>query len=509
MQQVKKWGMFIMRKIVSTLLAIMLMVSMLPASADSLTLGVTYEIFVGSFSDANGDGIGDLQGIIDHLDYIASLGVRQIWLTPIHPSPSYHKYDVTDYYAVDPDFGTLDDFDHLTAACDELGITVILDLVLNHSSNQHPWFTAACDDMFFSRTGDTTDWYVFYEEEGTNRHKISGCNWWYEGQFGSHMPDYNLDSESLRTEFASIIAFWQSHGVGGFRLDAVTSYYTGASASTADFMRFICETAKANDPDCYLVGEAWTDEANILTLYESGIDSLFNFPAADSTGRFVKGGLNGSGATVASLQADWNQRLHAVSPDSLDAPFLSNHDMARARGMLRSKVGNEQAAALLYLLMPGVPTVYYGEELGMSGSGIDENKRLPMVWSSDESTWCKAPADADKAQRLTEGVAEQTDDPDSLLNFYRHLIALRNLAPELTRGEMQALDGGNAAICLYTVTNGGSKVAVAINVSQEDTIDVDLQSLGTCTLVGTVGMADRDESSVTLSPLSCAILRTE
>ncbi len=498
-----------MRKIISALLAIMLMVSVLPASADSPTLGVTYEIFVGSFSDANGDGIGDLQGIIDHLDYIASLGVRQIWLTPIHPSPSYHKYDVTDYYAVDPDFGTLDDFDHLTAACDELGITVILDLVLNHSSSQHPWFTAACDDMFFSRTGDTTDWYVFYEEEGTNRHKISGCNWWYEGQFGSHMPDFNLDSESLRAEFASIITFWQSHGVGGFRLDAVTSYYTGASASTADFIRFICETAKASDPDCYLVGEAWTDEANILTLYESGIDSLFNFPAADSTGRFVKSGLNGSGATVASLQADWNQRLHAVSPDSLDAPFLSNHDMARARGMLRSKVGNEKAAALLYLLMPGVPTVYYGEELGMSGSGIDENKRLPMVWSSDESTWCKAPADADQAQRLTEGVAEQTDDPDSLLNFYRHLIALRNLAPELTRGEMQALDGGNAAICLYTVTDGGSKVAVAINVSQTDAIDVDLQSLGTCTLVGTVGMADRDESSVTLSPLSCAILRTE
>ena len=389
-----------MRKFLSGILSLLLLMGLLPAaSAEEPALGVTYEIFVASFQDSGSDGIGDLQGIIDRLDYLQSLGVRQIWLMPIHPSPSYHKYDVLDYYAVDPSYGTLDDFDRLTAACKERGIRVILDLVLNHSSSSHPWFLAACDDKFFSRTGETTDWYVFYPEEGNARHKISGCSWWYEGQFGSHMPDFNLDSESLRAEFAKIITFWQSHGVGGFRLDAVTSYYTGANASTADFLRFVCETAKANDPDCYLVGEAWTDEATILTLYESGIDSLFNFPASDSTGRFVKAALAGKSSTVASAQADWNARIRAVSPASVDAPFVSNHDMARARGMLRSKVPNEKAAALLYLLMPGVPTVYYGEELGMSGSGSDENKRLPMVWSSDAATQCKAPAAADQAQR--------------------------------------------------------------------------------------------------------------
>ena len=283
-----------MRKFLSGILSLLLLMGLLPAAyAEEPALGVTYEIFVASFQDSGGDGIGDLQGVIDRLDYLQSLGVRQIWLMPIHPSPSYHKYDVLDYYAVDPSYGTLDDFDRLTAACKERGIRVILDLVLNHSSSSHPWFLAACDDKFFSRTGETTDWYVFYQEEGNARHKISGCAWWYEGQFGSHMPDFNLDSESLRAEFGNIIAFWQSHGVGGFRLDAVTSYYTGANASTADFLRFVCETAKANDPDCYLVGEAWTDEATILTLYESGIDSLFNFPASDSTGRFVKAALAG------------------------------------------------------------------------------------------------------------------------------------------------------------------------------------------------------------------------
>lgn len=500
-----------MRKLLAFLLTLLMCLSALPAALgeESATplLGVTYEIFVGSFQDSNGDGHGDLQGIIDRLDYIESLGVKQIWLMPIHPSPSYHKYDVTDYYAIDATYGTLDDFDRLVAACKERGISIILDLVLNHSSSAHPAFLAACDDKFFSRTGDTTDWYVFYEEEGNARHKISGCSWWYEGQFGSHMPDYNLDSESLREEFARIITFWQSHGIAGFRLDAVTSYYTGATASTASFLRFLSDTAKANDPNCYLVGEAWTDESTMLSLYESQVDSLFNFPASDSTGRFVKAALNAKGAALASAQAEWNEKLRAVSPASVDAPFLSNHDMARARGMLRSKVANEKAGALSYLLMPGVPTVYYGEELGMSGSGRDENKRLPMVWSGDTATWCTAPADADQEQRLKEGVAEQDSDPDSLLNCYRQLIALRNKAPELTRGTMTALDGGNDAICFYTVTDVDSTVAVAINLSQKDTLLVSLSDFSDFDLLGTYGDASIQDAAAQLPPLSCVLLR--
>lgn len=499
-----------MRRVLTLLLCLSLAFGLLPsalAEEASPAPGVTYEIFVASFQDSDGDGCGDLQGIIDRLDYIESLGVKQIWLMPIHPSTSYHKYDVMDYYAVDPSYGTLDDFDRLVAACEERGIAVMLDLVFNHSSSAHPWFLAACDDKFFSRTGETTDWYVFYEEEGNARHKVSGCAWWYEGQFGSHMPDFNLDSETLRQEFANIITFWQSHGVRGFRLDAVTSYYSGANASTASFLSFLCETAKANDPDCYLVGEAWTDESTILSLYESQIDSLFNFPAADSTGRFVNAAIKAKGAALATLQADWNAKLRAVSPSSLDAPFLTNHDMARAYGMLRGQLAYEKAGALAYLLMPGVPTVYYGEEIGMSGSGRDENKRLPMVWSSDQSTWCKAPTDADQNQRLKTGVSEQDSDPDSLLNWYRQLIALRNLAPELTRGEMTALDAGNAAVAFYTVADGDSTVAVMINLSQKDDATVDLTALGDFALVGALGEAVLDGTSALLPPLSCAIVR--
>ncbi len=502
-----------MRRLWTILLSLLLALSPLTGcagAADSAPTTVMYEIFVASFQDSDGDGCGDLRGVMDRLDYLQSLGVSHLWLMPIHPSPSYHKYDVTDYYAVDPDYGTLEDFDALAAACHERGMRLVMDLVFNHSSSAHPWFLAACDDQLFHRDGKTADWYVFSDAPANNFHKVSGCAAYYEGQFGSHMPDFNLNSESLRAEMANIIRFWQGHGADGFRLDAVTSYYVGAAESTVDFLRFLCETARQNDPDCYLVGEAWTNDVTILNLYQSGIDSLFNFPASDSTGLLVKAALSGKGAAVATALSTWNERVKAASPRSVDAPFLSNHDQARARGMLRSKVPNEKAAAMLYLLLPGLPVVYYGEELGMSGSGRDENKRLPMVWSADASTWCDAPADADQPQRLKEGAAEQDTDADSLLNCYRALIALRAQAPELLHGQMTALDGGDSAICFFRVDEGAHAVAVAVNVSQSATLTVPLTAVEGATLSGSYGEGvSLTAEGLLLPPLSCALLRVK
>ncbi len=472
--------------------------------------GVAYEIFVGSFADSDGDGLGDLNGIEERLDYIASLGVDMLWLTPIHPSPSYHHYDVTDYCAVAPEFGTLEDFDSLTAACKARGIGVILDLVVNHTSSEHPWFLEACRALGAGEDSPLIDWYGF--TRGGGDHDAPGAEgWFYEGRFGYHMPDLNLDNEAVRDEIARIIAFWQAHGVAGFRLDATTSYYTGAPGKNAGFVRFICETARANDPDCYIVGECWADGPTILSLYESGIDSLFNFPAADVDGLFVQAALNGRGAALARRMAEWNAQVRAVSPDSMDAPFLTNHDIARARGMLRSDEAAMKTAAMLYLLMPGRPFMYYGEELGMSGSGRDENKRLPMLWSAeDEAANCLPPADADQKQRLKAGVAEQETDEESLLNWYRALIALRSLAPELTHGEMTALDGGNDALCAFTVTDGAT-VAVLVNTSKAESISLNLAALGleNATLLGCAGLSAEDFDSGALPPLSCAILRVE
>lgn len=503
-----------MKQFLALLLAISTLLSCAFADEAPAASGVTYEIFVGSFRDSNGDGIGDLRGIVDSLDYIESLGVDRIWLTPIHPSVSYHKYDVLDYYDIDPQFGTLDDFDALIAACNARGIAVTLDLVVNHSSSEHPWFLAACEALRTGTQSPYTGWYNFTQGEG--QHIVNGTDWYYEGQFGYHMPDMNLDNPSVRAEISNIIAFWQNRGVKGFRLDAVTSYYTGAPGSITDFLRFVTDTAHAGDSDCWVVGEAWTSDSDILTYYQSGIDSLFNFPAADSNGRLVKAALNANGSALATAFADWNAKLHKVSPASQDAPFLTNHDMARARGMLRSKVDNQKIAAMLYLLLPGRPVMYYGEELGMSGSGIDENKRLPMVWSgADESQQCNPPAAADQPQRLKEGVAEQDNDPDSLLNCYRQLIALRRLAPELAHGIMTALDGGHKAISFFRVDDASGSIAVLVNSSSSETISVDISPLSDAKIMGFYGISAAETlqemsecvTIIKLPPVSCVLLR--
>ena len=500
-----------MRRGLCALLALILCVISAAARAEGVPAsGVAYEIFVGSFADSDGDGTGDLKGIEERLDYIASLGADMIWLTPIHPSPSYHHYDVLDYTAVAPEFGTMEDFDSLIRACEKRGIGVILDLVVNHTSSEHPWFREAVSALANGEESPLIDWYHFSRDSG--QHPVPGApGWYYEGQFGYHMPDLNLEQADVLSEIARIIAFWQGHGVRGFRLDATTSFFTGAPEKCASFIRFLCETAKAGDPGCYLVGECWADSQTVLNMYRSGIDSLFNFPAADQNGVLIKSALNGKGASVARQLAAWNGEMRAVSPASLDAPFLTNHDLARSRGMVRSKMEPMKAAAMLYLLLPGRPFIYYGEEIGMSGSGRDENKRLPMLWSAqNEAANCLPPAESDQAQRLKEGVDVQETDPDSLLSWYRQLIALRALAPELKKGEMTALETGQDALCAFTVTDGQDEVAVIINASASESAPVDLGEIGLehCQVLGCVGTSGAEiASGGALPPLSCVLLR--
>lgn len=501
-----------MRRLLCLLTALLLVAScsLTCAVGEQSASGVIYEIFVASFADSNGDGCGDLQGIIDKLDYIESLGISTIWLMPIHPSLSYHKYDVLDYCQVDASYGTLEDFDALVAACGARGISVMLDLVVNHTSSEHPWFLSACDALRNGTDSPYTAWYHF--SHNSSQHPVPGTeDWYYEGAFGYHMPDLNLDNEAVRAQIADIMAFWQGHGVKGFRLDAVTSYYTGADRSNTDFLRFLNESAKQFDPDFYLVGEAWTTAQSILTMYESGIDSLFGFPNADQSGVLVKAASSGNGKAVATRLADYQAQIRAVSPTSVDAPFLTNHDIARVRGMLRSDVQKLKAAAMLYLMLPGHPTVYYGEELGMSGSGRDENKRLPMLWSAaDAEAMCNPPQDADQKQRLKEGVDTQDADPDSLLNTYRQLIALRRQSSVFIGGQMNAIDTGFDSICSFTVTDHEQTVLYAANVGTEEiTLEKERLHDGAWTLLGAVGNALADDGSVTLAPVSCILFAVE
>lgn len=446
------------------LLALALCLLLLPHAALA-SRGPVYEVFVASFADGNGDRRGDLAGLTAKLDYIASLHVKNIWLMPISPSPSYHKYDVTDYKAIGPAYGTLEDFDCLVKAAGERGIGILIDLVLNHSSSQHPWFLAAAEQIKRGETGGYRDYYFFTQEGG---HPVPGVpGWYYQGNFGPHMPDLNLDSPALREEIKGILAFWLDHGVKGFRLDATTHYYEDNTSRNTAFLSWLIGEAKALDPDCYIVAEAWKDESTILALYESGIESLFNFPLAGADGALVKALRGGDGRALSERVLRWQQELKGRNPNGLDAPFLSNHDMARSSGYLMMKPQKMKQAAALYLTMPGIPYIYYGEELGMSGSGRDENKRLPMLWAMDEMQNTLPPAEADQAQRLKSSAQDQEGDADSLLSFYRAMGQLRESYPQFESGQLSAIDLPDQHLAGWQLSGPEGSLSVLHNLSGE------------------------------------------
>ena len=479
-----------MRLLPATLLSLCLLCS--PALASSC--GVIYEIFPGSFADANGDGHGDLAGVTAKADYIASLGVSAVWLTPIYPSPSYHGYDVTNYCAIHPRMGTMEDFDAMLDTLHQRGLSVYLDLVLNHTSSEHPWFTEACAALANGTESRYIEYYNFSKEPGANIYAVPGTDGhFYLGEFTSHMPDLNLDSEAVREEIRQIAEFWLARGVDGFRLDATTHYYGGDTEQNTAFLTWLMETLRTIKPDIYVVGEAWTDDATIARMYDSGISSLFHFSLADSTGAIATAVREQNGAKLA-------RTIAAYSTKGIDAPFLTNHDMGRSAGVLMNDAGKMRAAAAAYLLAPGRPTVYYGEEIGMNGSGRDENKRLPMLWG-EEAFACNPPEMADQKQRLKTGVLAQEADESSLLNTYRAVIALRNRTPEIGAHAPQAIDLGIKA--LYAIAYGD--VTVVINMSKKEAScafeqEASVEAIGSVTLEG---------GQLTMEPWSAAVLRAQ
>ena len=452
-----------------------------------------YEVFVYSFFDSNGDGIGDLQGLISKLDYIndgddttdTDLGCNGIWLMPVNPSPTYHKYDVMDYYKIDDTYGTLDDFKQLLEECDARGIKVIMDLVLNHSSSQNPWFTEACSYLRELGDGEPKaedcpyfEYYHFSKEKGAGCYEVEGTDWYYEAQFWSEMPDLNLDSEALREEIEKITKYWLDMGVGGFRLDAVKEFYTGNPQANIEFLNWFQESVKAQKADAYLVGEAWLDINSYAQYYESGIDSLFNFAFADKDGIISKV-VNGSsaeqyGAVNASLQETFGQ----YNEDYIDAPFYTNHDMGRSAGYYAGENSEKQTklAGAMNLLMSGSAFLYYGEELGMKGSGKDENKRAPMYWSKrdDIEGMCDGPADMDDFEMKFDSLEEQEEDPTSIYQYYKKVIKIRNQNPEIARGKVEYLEGAsNEQFCVLRKSWEESEILLIFHTGVEtEEIDV-------------------------------------
>ena len=469
-----------------------------------------YEVFAYSFCDANGDGIGDLQGLISKLDYIQGLGFTGIWLMPINPSPSYHKYNVDDYYEIDPAYGTMADFEQLISECDKRGIKVIIDLVVNHTGYNHPWFQEAADYLRFLDIKDEPDpaeckyveYYNFVKEgqqKGEAYRKLSGSDYYYEGQFTHEMPDLNWECEAMREDVKAVMEFWLDKGVAGFRVDAAKEFYTGAVEKNVEVMAWLQETATSIDPDAYMVAEVWeTNYTLIKSYYESGFTSIFNYPFGNSSGKLMQV-LNGRGNP--NMVNTWATALQTASgayaqanPDYIDAPFLSNHDVLRIFDNVKGDELRVKMAGAMNLFMGGSAFVYYGEEIGMAGTGAsddDPSKRAPMYWNTSNNYGMTTPP---PGCTLPSGgyplgsAEEQMEDEGSVYNYYREAIAIRNALPMIARGKNTAETALNVG-CVSAVRKTWNDQACIILMNIDDDAagaQVDLSAYSDWSLVATL-----------------------
>ena len=459
-----------------------------------------YEIFVYSFCDSDGDGIGDLQGVISKLDYLQELGIGGIWFMPIHPSTSYHKYNVSDYYAIDPQYGTMEDFEQLLAECEKRDIHVIIDLVVNHTGSEHVWFKEAVSYLQNLPAGAEADpaeckyldYYFFSKEEGKGSRPVEGTDWYYEGMFDFTMPDINLGSDATREEIKNIMQFWIDKGVAGFRLDAAKEFYSGSVSQNVEVLSWIQETATSLKPDCYLVAEVWESFNQIAAYYESGITSIFNFAFGNSDGKITKV-LQGAGnESVVTTYATALQKADAayrkMNPDYIDAPFLSNHDVGRIAGFAGRDENKMKMAAAMNLFMGGSAFIYYGEEIGMPGSGNDPSKRAPFYWNAarDNGTTNPPPECELPAEYALGSLEEQRGDADSLYNYYRQVIAIRKALPQIARGIPTAETALNAGcVSAYRKTWGDDSCIILMNISTEDA-QVDLSGYADWTMAASL-----------------------
>ncbi len=480
-----------------------------------------YEVFLYSFYDSDGDGIGDIPGLIEKLDYIndgddstdTDLGMNGIWLMPIMPSTTYHKYDVKDYKDIDPEYGTLEDFKRLMEECDKRGIHVIIDLVMNHTSSQHPWFLEARQYLSGLNGAEPSEeecpyygYYNFIQEQTNSSYcQLGDTGWYYEAPFWGEMPDLNLKNPAVQTEFEEIVDFWLDLGVDGFRLDAAKEFYSGAADSNVEVLTWFNDMVKAKKEDAYIVAEVWTDLATYAQYYASGIDSCFDFEFADKDGTIANVAKGLSGASVyGSKQEELQSTIGAYNENYIDAPFYTNHDMGRSAGYYSGEDSEAQTkiAGAMNLMMSGSAFVYYGEELGMKGAGKDENKRAPMQWSSDANAggMCKGPSDMDAITMKFGSLEEQEEDDASVYNYYKQAVRLRNMYPAIARGTVAFEEElSDDALCVVTKTYGEETIGLFFNISAEEkTVDISSYSIGDGGELTIGGMLLTGENAVTL-----------
>ena len=461
---------------------------------------VFYEVFVRSFNDSDGDGIGDLQGLIEKLDYLNDgdpttsddLGVTALWLMPIMPSPSYHGYDVTDYYAVEPDYGTLDDLRELLEQAHARGIRVIIDLVLNHTSNNHPWFKASRGPK-----SEYRDWYIWSDRLpgytgpwGERVWHFGGVGFYY-GLFWSGMPDLNYRNPEVSVQVFDVVRFWLDEiGVDGFRLDAIRHLIEDGeqqenTAATHFWLKGFHAVSKGWNSEELLLGEVWDSPQAIVPYLDNELDICFEFSLADAI-------LNGvRSSRPAEIEVALREIL-SVYPSQRFATFLSNHDQDRTMTQLGEDLGKAKLAATILLTSPGVPFIYYGEEIGMTGKKPDEWIRTPMQWTSDPSAGFTSgwPWERVNYDYKTKNVEAQLADPNSLLNHYRELIHLRAEYTALRIGTKTTVQSTDPKVYAYLRHSESEEILVILNLSDTAISDYRLALLQSDVPVGTYSPRD-------------------
>jgi alpha-amylase len=414
---------------------------------------VFYEIFVRSFNDSNGDGVGDFNGVTQKLDYLQSLGINALWLMPIHPSPSYHGYDVLNYYAVNPDYGTMADFKNLLNEAHKRNIKIIIDFVLNHTSSQHPFFV----DANSSPNSKYRDWYVWSDKPGD--HWVQGNGGYYYALFCDCMPDLNYRNPDVTKQMFNVTKYWLDIGVDGFRLDAAKHLIEEGDKientdSTHAWLKGFYTFYKSLNPTAYTVGEVYGAGAFLGTKYTQQLDHIFNFELASGIVNSISGESN------SGINSAWKFTLKDISNGEY-ATFLTNHDQNRVMSVLNGTADKAKLAAVMLLTSPGTPFIYYGEEIGMQGKKPDEDIRLPMQWS----------ADANYAQV---NVAAQDKDAHSLLNLYRALTKLRAEHKVLRTGSLTLLDTGDTGVYAILRHDDNENILVLINLKGTSVTDYGL-----------------------------------
>jgi len=500
--------------------------------------GVVYQIYPRSFADANGDGVGDIEGVRQYLDHLVWLGVDAIWLSPFYPSPmADFGYDVADYCGVDPLFGDLETFDRLVAEAGQHGIRVIVDLVPNHSSDQHPWFVAARS----SRDDPKRDWYVWRDGGGRDEPPNNwvgafidgGRAWtwddtteqWYLHQFLPQQPDLNWENPEVVEAMHGVMRFWLDRGVAGFRIDVVHCIgrdpefpddeppWLGVPhcainehPSTHEHIRGLRRLVDGYEGDRVIIGETALPGTHWVAPYYGEGDELhlaFNFAA-----------------TRAEWDAGaWRRRVERIH-EELDPRgawptwVLSNHDMPRHRTRHGGSEARARAAAVALLGQRGTPFLYAGEELGLEDAVVPPERvvdpggrdgcRAPIPWTPDDghgwgpNPWLPFPPEAS-----VRSAGALREDPTSILHLYRRLLEVRRASPALSVGQLELLDSPEGTLAWRRVQGDDERVVV-LNMSDDE---AKLRDLAGTVEVASDGAGEGQPFDGTLAPDSAVILR--